>query len=352
MSHKIEKPKYKNFIISILISVIILLTAVIFTGINIETIQIKLLFPLGRLMLFITIGLIAGQLIEASGWTKYLVFFAKPFFKFAKLGSYCSLTFTTAFFSGAAANAMLLDFYNDKKISKKQLYLSNFVNQLPAYFLHLPTTFFIVLPLTGKAGLIYFILTFLSTLLRTICILIYGHFKLPLIITKSNESINQNKGAKKNLQIKKNIINKILKKLPARIINIAIFVFPIYVLVFTLNSFGLFNKANNYISQFIVTSFMPVESLSVIILSFAAEFTSGFAAAGALMEAGVLSIKQTVIALVIGNIVAFPLRALRHQLPRYMGIFSPKMGLQILLLGQSFRIVSLILVTTFFYFLY
>ena len=89
---------------------------------------------------------------------------------------------------------------------------------------------------------------------------------------------------------------------------------------------------------------LPVESLSVIILSFAAEFTSGFAAAGALMEAGVLTIKQTVIALLAGNVVAFPIRALRHQLPRYMGIFSPAMGLQLLLVGQVLRVISLVIV--------
>jgi hypothetical protein len=48
------------------------------------------------------------------------------------------------FFSGVAANAMLLGFYKEGKICRKQLFLSNFVNQFPAYFLHLPTTFFIV----------------------------------------------------------------------------------------------------------------------------------------------------------------------------------------------------------------
>ena len=96
---------------------------------------------------------------------------------------------------------------------------------------------------------------------------------------------------------------------------------------------------------------MPMESLSVIILSFAAEFTSGFAAAGALLEAGVLTIKQTVIALLIGNILAFPMRTLRHQLPRYIGIYSPKMGSQILLLGQGFRIISLMVVGILYYYL-
>ena len=76
---------------------------------------------------------------------------------------------------------------------------------------------------------------------------------------------------------------------------------------------------------------------------------AGFAAAGALLEAGILSVKQTVLALLIGNVLAFPVRALRHQLPRYIGIYSPKMGTQILLMGQGFRIVSIILVGIIYY---
>jgi hypothetical protein len=87
-----------------------------------------------------------------------------------------------------------------------------------------------------------------------------------------------------------------------------------------------------------------VESLSVVVLSFVAEFTSGFAAAGALLAAGVLTVKQTVLALLIGNILAFPIRALRHQLPHYMGIFQPKMGTQLLVMGQILRIASIVFV--------
>ena len=112
---------------------------------------------------------------------------------------------------------------------------------------------------------------------------------------------------------------------------------------------GMFEFLRDTLSGYVVTAFMPMESLSVVILSFAAEFTSGFAAAGALLDAGVLTIKQTVIALLIGNILAFPVRALRHQLPRYIGIFSPKMGTQILLMGQGFRIASIMVVGLIYY---
>ena len=142
----------------------------------------------------------------------------------------------------------------------------------------------------------------------------------------------------------KDIWQRIKSRLPRRIAGIAVYVVPIYILVYILNVMGMFQLLRETLSDFVVTTFMPMESLSVIILSFAAEFTSGFAAAGALLEAGVLTIKQTVLALLIGNILAFPVRAIRHQLPRYIGIFSPKMGTQLLLLGQGFRITSLVVV--------
>jgi hypothetical protein len=88
-----------------------------------------------------------------------------------------------------------------------------------------------------------------------------------------------------------------------------------------------------------------VEAASVVIFSVAAEFTSGMAAAGALMDAGALSVPQVVIALILGTLVATPIRALRHQLPSHMGIFSPALGTQLLFLSQGLRIASLLLVT-------
>ncbi len=328
----------------------------------------RLGFPLARLLGFIFIGLLAGQLIEILGWTRQVAIIARPFFRFSNMGHHCSAAFTTAFLSGATANAMLLDFYEEKKITKTQLFLSNYINQFPAYFLHLPTTVFIVLPLTGMAGVLYFVITFLAVLVRTLSFLVFGKFFLnPGLDGPSGSTINNKKNRVDSTSIKaksssntlgNNFINKkewseivstIKKRLPRRIVNISIWVLPIYTLVFILNINGFFDYLNTALSTIVTLNIMPVESLSVVILSFAAEFTSGFAAAGALMEAGVLTTKQTVVALLMGNVLAFPIRALRHQLPRYMGIFSPKMGLQLLLSGQAFRITSIIIMGILYY---
>jgi hypothetical protein len=318
-------------------------------SLNAQMVLLKLVWPLFRLMMFITIGLLIGQIIEATGWTKTLAVLARPMFRFGNLGNQCSAAFTTAFLSGITANALLLDFLREEKITRRQLYLSNFINQLPAFFLHLPTTFFIVIPLAGLAGVLYFLITFLAVLFRTLIFLLYGHFFLPSLAAENVGEVVDTT-AKPKAHGLNGIWDRIMQRLPQRIMRIAIYVVPIYTLVFVLNALGSFKLLRESMANYVVTTFMPMESLSVIILSFAAEFTSGFAAAGALLDAGVLTIKQTVIALLIGNILAFPVRALRHQLPRYIGIFSPKMGTQILLMGQGFRVVSIIIAGIIYYY--
>lgn len=65
-----------------------------------------------------------------------------------------------------------------------------------------------------------------------------------------------------------------------------------------------------------------------------------------------LTVKQAVMALLVGNVVAFPVRALKHQLPRLMGIFTPVMGMQLMLLEQGVRVVSLAVVGGEYYFFY
>jgi hypothetical protein len=306
-----------------------------------------LAWPLVQLMLTIAAGLIAGQAIEAAGWTRGLSFLARPLFRFGRLGDRCGAAFMTAFVSGVASNAMLQDFYRENKITRRQLYLTNFINQLPAFFLHLPTTFFTVISMTRAAGALYFALTFLAALLRTFAFLAYGRWRLPAQPPQTGSAPETAAPAPAS---KRAVVWQALReKIPASLMRIGIFVAPIYTAVFVLNRMGLFTQTRDWLAGAVVTTFVPMESLSIVVLSFVAEFTSGFAAAGALMDAGMLTTKQTVLALLAGNVLAFPIRALRHQLPHYMGIYSPRMGTELLVLGQISRVVSIIAVGVLFY---
>lgn len=307
----------------------------------------RLLWPLCRLMFFIGVGLFVGQFIEATGWTRTLAALARPLFRFGRMGSLCSAAFTTAFFSGAAANAMLYDGYREGKISRKELFAANVVNHLPAYFLHLPTTVFIVLPLTGWAGVFYFLITFLATLFRMVAALLFGRLVCGGRMEACQGMDTEHAGppAKPGKPFWKDIRPRLMR----RFSRIAVYVVPIYTIVFVVNAAGGFAWAREALARAVTSRLIPMESISLVVLSFAAEFTSGFAAAGALMDAGMLNLKQTTLALLIGNVIAFPIRALRHQLPRYMGIFSPGMGLQLLGTGQGLRVLSLVLFGCIYY---
>nr|WP_319392334.1 nucleoside recognition protein [uncultured Desulfobacter sp.] len=311
----------------------------------------RLLLPLGRMLAFVCIGLVAAQAIDDTGWTRKLGALAAPVFRFANLGNRCSAAFTAAFFSGVSANAMLLDFYKEKQITRRQLFLTNFINQFPAFFLHLPMTFFIVVPLTRTAGLLYFLLTFLATCVRTVVFVLFGRFFVTAQsigpVGGNDVLTGQSQDASKK---KKTLMQSLKQKLPARFSRVMAFVVPVYTVVYVLTAAGAFDAIETFMTRFAVQQFVPAQSLSVVVLSFASEFTAGFAAAGALMDAGTITMKQTVIALLLGNIIAFPIRAIRHQLPRYMGIFSPGMGISMLLLGQGFRVASIIFVGLVYWF--
>jgi hypothetical protein len=349
--HRKAEPAYGLLVISLGISVVFYAAgAWVNGGVDFSQTTTKLLWPLIRLMAMISVGVMVAQVIENSGWTRWMAAMARPLFRFGRLGDRCGAAFTMAFISGAAANAMLYDYFKNGLISRRQLFFTNFVNQLPAFFLHLPTTFFIVVPMTQWAGGLYFLLTFLAALLRTVIVVVIGHFWC------DGHDGNIRDGSCADPQPPaasggKTDWGALQHRLFARVTGIAVYVIPIYVVVQLLNDLGAFSMIQKWIAKDLVIDFIPVESASVVILSFVAEFTSAFAAAGAMLDAGVLTIKQTVVALLLGNVLAFPVRSLRHQLPRYMGIFSPKLGTELLVMGQLLRVASLLFVGWGYYLL-
>jgi hypothetical protein len=298
-------------------------------------------WPILRIVFFVTLGLVTGEVIEATGWTRSLSVLARPLFSFARLGQRCSATFTAAFVSGVTANGMLVSFYQRGLIDKQRLFLTNFINQLPAFFLHLPTTLFVILPLTGTPGGIYLLLVFLAAVIRTGICALFGRLRL---LPPTDDAEENTEAGGKNNSSTLDLLGLIRKRVPRRLGRIIQFVVPIYILVYALHLLGCFDFIQTAMAGTAVSALIPIEALSMVVISFLADYASGFATAGALASSGVLSNHQVVLALLLGNVIAVPIRSLRHQLPRYLGIFSPKMGTQILVLGQGLRVASLLLV--------
>ncbi len=306
-----------------------------------------LIWPLIRLLGYVSVSLFLANLIESLNWTSKIAALARPLLRLGNLSDISSASFTMALFSGISANTMLSEAYEQNKISRKELILANLFNSMPVYFLHLPTVSFITAPMIKGAAIIYVGLTFGAAILRTFSILIISRFILPSPERKNEMKVEGPKEVGGGWNA---ILQKSWTRFKKRIRSIIRFTIPIYIAIFWLHKAGIFTSMEKMMATYF--SFLPwltPESMGIITLQIAAEFTAGLAAAGALLQAGSMTYREIILALLVGNILSSPIRAIRHQFPYYAGIFQPKVAAELIFYNQIFRIGSLMIMGSIYY---
>lgn len=301
----------------------------------------QVILPLVRLSLFICLGLFIASLIESLNWTQFVAKLAQPLIRFGRLSSVTGASFSIAFISGVSANTMLSEAFRKETINKKELVLANLFNSLPRFFLHLPTVFFLTVPLIKLGAFHYVGLTFSAAILQTIIVVLLGRVIFP---PQTQVLYVENSPPLSSITFKK-ALKKSYKRVKKRIVTILKFLIPIYILFFLLNRYGLFDLMENFISENIwFLSWLNPESLSIVLLHVTGEFSAGLAAASVLLAENSLTYREVVLALLVGNILSTPIRALRHQLPYYTGIFNPKLAMELVLVSQLVRILCVLFV--------
>ncbi len=124
---------------------------------------------------------------------------------------------------------------------------------------------------------------------------------------------------------------------------------PVYILFFFLGRAGVFDTLEEIFASAWFLSWLHPQSLGIIILHVTAEFSAGLAAASVLLANNSLGIREVVLALLAGNILAAPIRAVRHQLPYYMGIFPPRLSIELVIMSQCVRALCVILIGLCYY---
>lgn len=317
-----------------------------FSADTLLTLWDRLVWPLLRLMASISVGLMIANFIESLNWTRRIAFLARPLIRFGHLSDTTGASFSMAVFSGVSANTLLAEAYDQDKIRKAELVLANLFNSLPTYFIHLPTMFFITVPLIKGAALIYVGLTLAAALLRTFSIVIISRFLLPR--PDGQEGLPADGG--KTAIDWRQAMHKSWLRFKKRIRKILFVTVPIYIIVYVMNRIGFFTELEQASAAYL--AFIPgltPHSMGIITLQMASELTAGVAAAGALLQEGKMEYREIILALLVGNILSSPLRAVRHQFPYYAGIFKPKVATELIVCSQAFRVISLILVAAAFY---
>jgi hypothetical protein len=181
----------------------------------------------------------------------------------------------------------------------------------------------------------YLALLLAADVLRTLAFLLYGRLALPPYEPPAAVIPSQRPDWRQ-------VWAETLKKFRRRLKSILAITIPVYVVVFLAQEMGLFEALRRVMAQRLQGANIPLEALSILMFSLAAEATGGYAAAGAIMEGGALSSGAVLLTLLLGTIIASPMRAVRHQLPYYLGVYTPAMGLRLMVMAQVFRTLSLI----------
>ena len=95
--------------------------------------------------------------------------------------------------------------------------------------------------------------------------------------------------------------------------------------------------------------FLNPQAISIVAMYLLAESGAAMSAAASLAVGGALTDHEVIMALLVGNIISTPMRALRHQLPSYAGFFAPALALNLVLMNQLCRAASLISVAVLYY---
>ncbi|MBA3003617.1 MAG: hypothetical protein FP813_07185 [Desulfurivibrio sp.] len=310
-----------------------------------------LFWPLIKILFWISVGLIIANFIEALNWTHRLAAMTRPFVRFGRLSAVSGASFSMAFFSGVTANTMLAEAFDKGQLSKKEMVLANLFNGLPRFFLHLPTVFFLTAPLIKMAALIYLALTFAAAMLQTALVVIGGRILLPPLQVEQGEQEKAGELVRDKTDWRQ-ALDKSVRRFRKRIKKLLYFTVPVYILFFFMGKMGVFAWLENFFATKVwFLAWLQPQSLAIVMAHVTVEFSAGLAAAGALLADNSLSYKEVVLALLVGNILSTPIRAVRHQFPYYVGIFTPKIALELVGLSQILRLVSVIAVGVGYYFM-
>lgn len=246
-----------------------------------------------------------------------------------------------AFISPASANALLSSARNKKQIGIWELTLANIFNTLPATLLHLPTLLFLLWPTLGQPALIYVTLSLIAASGRAL--LTMGVARICLKANRHNGSLSETQPER--VMTIASVFSNAKKRFFRRLPRLLIFTIPVYILMYILQHYGLFKLAEHWLGECLGgAGFIKPEMLGIIIFSLAAESGAAIGAAGALLHSGALTGAEIVQALLVGNIISTPMRALRHQLPAYAGFYRPALALWLVVLNQLTRAISMIVI--------
>jgi len=286
-------------------------------------------------------GVIIGKILEEKGWVRFFRHLTGPILKAARLPLCCESALITTLVSGFAGDALLSIHYKDQKITSKEVIVASMVLNLPHFLSFVPLLTGIVYPLTGWVGLAYLGTQIMASSGLMMIAIGIGKLIFPKPLNEKVARSNDGTSASM-LEVLKRAFSVSIK-VTFRILIIA---GPIMGVVFYLVNVGFFQKIQESLAYRIHLPGLSPQALTIT-AAHALHVAGGAAVAGGLLKANLVTPKEALLAMVLGNFIGTPFRSLRMALPRYLTLYPPKLAIGIVLFTQGLR-ASLVLFIYFF----
>ncbi len=290
---------------------------------------------------FMIIGVFLAELIVALRIMDKVAFLARPLTDFAHLRHECGASFVTAFLSPVSANSMLATYYEDEFINKRELFMASMMTSFPSIVMHWRSMLPVLIPLLGVTGVIYFCLLMFVGLLQTLLIIIGGR-----LLLQKNDCLLMDRVHSKRPPLKDAIRMSIItsEKTAKRILFSTV---PTTFIVFLLIAAGFLDVLTSQLGGIANYFPIPPAGLSIVVAQFA-NFLAAQTIAGNLLSQGILSSREILLALLVGDVLSSITTIFRILMPYYVGIFGFKIGMEIMILSTAIRTALMLIVIVIF----
>lgn len=275
-------------------------------------------------------GVLAAEVLVAKGAVEKAAFVGRPFVRLSNLPGECALSFMTAFVSGRAASAMLVSFYRDGRIGRRELYLASLMNAFPVMVRHAYSMVPVLAAVLGKLGLVYFGVLTLAALVQTLVSALAGR----LLIRRRAEPGRCGApaaGARSGRGDLRSVPRRVVRHLAPVLGTMAAATYVTSLLMAS----GLFERLTGAVRGWAAGLPLSPEEVSIaatMMVSRIAAYTLG----ANLLAAGAVTPAALIRALLVGSLLS-TVTALREIVPYYVGVYGVRDGSRLMALSMALR---------------
>jgi hypothetical protein len=295
----------------------------------VESIKISAYYTIKISIIVLTTVFIVNYIMN-TGVMKKLSNLLSPILRKLRINPLSISSILTCFFSPTVGYSILAEGLKENKINEKEIIGTSLANSFPSVLSHTFTFFIpVVVPILGWTGILFVLIRLGVALTKTIIGFVYlsiiskdYSFEVP-DINKLDKKENAKKSFKSTLRFAK------------RLIPILFFMMT---LVIYLSKVGFFDYVERFVKP--ITNLLNLNpNVGILALTEIMNVQAAIVMAGGFLNEGILSSKEVLIGLIIGNVLTFSTRYVKHSLPLHVSLFGAKLGTKIVMVNAAITLL-------------